>query len=507
MSTAEQLPPAPVETGNGLETTARSGTLRRMNASQQNPALDNSYARLPERFYVRSQPAAVPAPSLLAWNEALARDLGLDGLAGDAHELAQLFSGNKLPEGADPIALAYAGHQFGQFVPVLGDGRAVLLGECTDRNGRRRDLQLKGSGQTPFARRGDGRSSLGPVIREYLLSEAMHRLGIPTTRALAAVETGERVFRERAMPGGVLTRVAASHIRVGTFEYFAARGDTGALQALADYAIERHYPDVRAEPAPYLAFYSRVVAAQADLVAHWMAAGFIHGVMNTDNTAISGETLDYGPCAFMDEFRYNKVFSSIDDHGRYAYGRQAPIAQWNLARLGDCLLQLDEDQQAFEQELARFPGLFENHWLRRMSRKLGLNHEQPGDADLIGEWLAYLEEHGLDYTLSFRRLAGQLAAAQPPAFGEFESKWRQRIGRQPEDAAEIRAIMDAANPLFIPRNHQVERAIAAAIDGDLSVFHELDTVLRQPFTAQPKLAHFAEAPEPHERVARTFCGT
>jgi len=463
-----------------------------------------TYSKLPARFYERVRPARVPEPKLLAWNQSLADELGLGELEDDA----RLFSGNELPPGADPIALAYAGHQFGQFVPRLGDGRAVLLGELPGSDGRLRDIQLKGSGRTPFSRGGDGKSWLGPVIREYLLSEAMHAMGVPTTRALAAVTTGEQVFREAAgLPGGILTRVAASHVRVGTFEYFAARQDADAVQKLLDFAIERHYPDVRDDESPRLAFFGKVVEAQAELVAHWMSIGFIHGVMNTDNTTVSGETLDYGPCAFMDEFEYGKVFSSIDVYGRYAFSRQPSIAHWNLARLADCLLLLGDEPSVFEEELDRFAGLFESAWLGRMRRKLGLTTSEPGDGDLVGEWLAYLQENGLDFTLSFRRLATRLAAEGRPEFGEAEEKWRQRVKRQPEDTLAIREMMDDANPLFIPRNHQVERAIRSAVDGDFTVFRELDRLLRRPFEEQPEFARYGEPPEPADRVERTFCGT
>ena len=305
-----------------------------------------------ERFFARVNPLPVPSPKLLAWNERLAGELGLNDPGRNDDRLAQIFGGNLVPEDAEPIALAYAGHQFGQFVPQLGDGRAVLLGEVVGPNGKRRDVQLKGSGRTPFSRGGDGKSSLGPVIREYVLSEAMHALGVPTTRALAAVLTGERVYRELPLPGGVLTRVASSHIRIGSFEYFAARGDVEGVKVLADYAIERHAPELAAEARPYPAFFAHVVEAQAALVAHWMDIGFIHGVMNTDNTTVSGETLDYGPCAFMDEFHSEKVFSSIDHGGRYAFARQPGIVHWNLARLAECLLMLDDDQPEFEERLS-----------------------------------------------------------------------------------------------------------------------------------------------------------
>jgi len=479
-----------------------------MNRHPRIPAFQSIYAQLPGRFYERTKPARVPQPGLLLWNETLAAELGLDDLAGDDSAIAEYFSGNALPAGADPVALAYAGHQFGQFVPRLGDGRAVLLGELPGPDGRLRDVQLKGSGRTPFSRGGDGKSWLGPVIREYLLSEAMHAMGVPTTRALAAVTTGEQVFREAAgLPGGILARVAASHVRVGTFEYFAARQDADAVQRLLDFAIERHYPEVRDRESPGLAFFGKVVEAQAELVAHWMSIGFIHGVMNTDNTTVSGETLDYGPCAFMDEFEYGKVFSSIDVYGRYAFGRQPSIAHWNLARLADCLLLLGDEPSVFEEELDRFAGLFESAWLGRMRRKLGLTTSEPGDGDLVGEWLAYLQENGLDFTLGFRRLATRIGAEDRPEFGEVEEKWRQRVEGQPEDASAIRRMMDGANPLFIPRNHQVERAIRSAVDGDFTVFRELDRLLRRPFDEQPEFARYGEPPEPADRVERTFCGT
>lgn len=468
--------------------------------------LDNSYAQLPERFFESFNPAMVPAPTLLAWNQELAEELGLGNLGND-EALAQLFSGNELPDGSMPVALAYAGHQFGQFVPRLGDGRAVLLGDVVDRHGRRRDIQLKGSGRTPFSRGGDGKSSLGPVIREYVVSEAMYALGVPTTRALAAVMTGERVYRELPLPGGVLTRVASSHVRIGTFEYFAARGDAEGVRLLADFAIERHYPDTADVERPYLEFFSRVVEAQASLVAHWMDLGFIHGVMNTDNTTVSGETLDYGPCAFMDEYNSAKVFSSIDHGGRYAFNQQPAIVHWNLTRLAECLLLLDDDQAGFVGQLERVRPLFEDRYAERIRSKLGLFDEQAGDAVLIQEWFDHLEDKELDYTLSFRQLASRIAADDKNRFGSFEDKWRKRLAAQEESAERVKALMLSVNPAFIPRNHQVERAIAAAIEGDLQVFRELLQVLERPFDEQPEFAQYAEPPLAAERVARTFCGT
>ena len=468
----------------------------------------NSYAALPGDFYAHIRTDVAPQPELLAWNEELAAHLGLQELGADRARLARIFSGSETLQGGQTIALAYAGHQFGNFVPQLGDGRAALIGEVISPvDGRRYDIQLKGSGQTPFSRRGDGKSSLGPVIREYLLSEAMHKLGVPTTRALAAVSTGERVLRESREPGGVLTRVAASHIRVGTFQYFAARNNREALAALSRYAIARHYPDADSAERPVLAFFANVVAAQAKLVAHWMALGFIHGVMNTDNVAISGETLDYGPCAFMDEFHIDKVFSSIDQYGRYAFGQQANIAQWNLARLAESLLLLDGKQEDYESMLKRFPPAFEKHYFALMSRKLGLADDREDNSELVTAWLQHLQDHHLDYSLSFRKLAERLQSDSPALFGVFESRWLRRIDQQPGGRQEAARLMASANPVVIPRNHQVARAIEAAFEGDFSVFHELRTVLAAPFTTQPGLEHYAEAPLAHERVEMTFCGT
>lgn len=468
---------------------------------------DNSYAGLPEEFYAAVSPEAVPAPEVLGWNGKLALELGLDSVSRDAAELAGIFSGTVRMPGSQPISMAYAGHQFGHFVPRLGDGRAALLGEVVTDTGRRVDLQLKGSGRTPFSRGGDGKSWLGPVLREYILSEAMHHLGVPTTRALAAVATGEMVYRESAMPGAVFTRVAASHLRVGTFEYFAARNDIEALRTLADYAIERHYPEVQDEKVPYTGLLRCVMERQAELVAHWMSIGFIHGVMNTDNTSISGETIDYGPAAYLDEFRFDKVFSSIDQQGRYAYANQPPIAQWNLARLAETLLMLDVDKAELEAVLAEFPAQYESRYLALMGPKLGLYDVQQNDSGLIADWLSYLNDNELDYTLSFRELAMRTHAVDEARFGSFETTWRQRISRQGRSPAEVASLMNSRNPLFIPRNHRVEQAISNAVGGDLRVFEELNRVLAQPFTEQLEFGHYAAAPEQHERVSRTFCGT
>jgi len=469
--------------------------------------LDNSYARLPEGFHSPVEPAPEVAPSMLAWNDDLAAELGLGSLATDEAELARIFSGTFRPAGVQPIALAYAGHQFGHFVPQLGDGRAALLGEVVTGAGNRYDIQLKGSGRTPYSRGGDGKSWLGPVLREYIVSEAMHHLGIPTTRALAAVATGESVYRETAWPGAVFTRVASSHLRIGTFEYFAARRNTDALRTLTDYAIDRHYPEAKSEEAPYVAFFRLVAECQAALVAGWMAVGFIHGVMNTDNTAISGETLDYGPAAYMDEFQFDKVFSSIDQHGRYAFANQMPIAQWNLARLAETLLLLCDARTDFETILSELPACYDRCYLDLMRPKLGLLDRKDGDTEMIGDWLQYLQDNALDYTLSFRELATRVDASDPPRFGEFECRWRRQVGGQATEAAEVVALMNSVNPLFIPRNHRVEQAIQEAVAGDLTVFRDLNVVLAQPFSEQPGYAQYAAAPEPNERVTQTFCGT
>ena len=468
---------------------------------------DNSYARLPEDFHAVVEPDVVAAPSMLAWNQALAVELGLDSLADDARELPRIFSGAVLPSGGQPIAQAYAGHQFGHFAPQLGDGRAALLGEIITDEGKRYDIQLKGSGRTPFSRGGDGKSWLGPVLREYILSEAMYHLGIPTTRALAAVASGESVYRESALPGAVFTRVASSHLRVGTFEYFAARGNVEALRTLADYAIDRHFPEVKTDAAKYVRFFDDVAKRQAELTAHWMSVGFIHGVMNTDNTAISGETIDYGPAAYMDEFRFDKVFSSIDRRGRYAYANQAPIAQWNLARLAETLLSLGTDKSELESILAEFPNQYESFYLGLMRPKLGLQDARDGDAELIRDFLNYLQDKELDYTLSFRELATRIDAVETSRFGEFELRWRRRIGEQGIESAELMTLMNSVNPLFIPRNHRVEQAIQKAVEGDLGIFEDLNAVLARPFVEQPEYAQYAEAPERNERVTRTFCGT
>jgi len=478
---------------------------------------DNSYARLPARFYQRVKPTPVGAPSLIALNQSLAQELGID----EAGLTAAVLSGSEVPEGAEPLAMAYAGHQFGHFVPQLGDGRAILLGEVVDHQGRRRDIQLKGSGLTAFSRRGDGRAAMGPVLREYLVSEAMAAFGIPTTRALSAVATGETVYRDMPQPGAVLTRVAASHIRVGTFQYFAARQDMEAIRQLADYAIARHYPEAAQAENPYLAFFDQVIAAQASLISRWLLVGFIHGVMNTDNCAISGETIDFGPCAFMDAFDPDQVFSSIDQNGRYAYGNQARIARWNLTRLAECLLPLFADEEGpavalAEASLDRFEPLFQAAYLAGLRGKLGLLTERGGDLDLAHGFLAAMAESGADFTIAYRRLcdaqedAEGLRAlfADTGAIDGWLALWRARLAEEGGDPAERRASMRRHNPAIIPRNHRIEAVIRAAVDkGDFAPFHEMREALAEPFADRPDFALYEQPPLPDERVLQTFCGT
>jgi uncharacterized protein YdiU (UPF0061 family) len=481
----------------------------------------NSFTELPARFFVRQPPARVADPTLVQFNEKLARELGLDIAAIAAAGPAGIFSGNVLPAGAEPIAQAYAGHQFGNFVPQLGDGRAILLGEVIDQSGVRRDIQLKGAGRTAFSRGGDGRAALGPVLREYLLSEAMHALGIPTTRALAAVTTGEAVHREQALPGAVLTRILASNIRVGSFQYFYARGDSEAVKTLADYAIRRHYPPLQEAENPYLALLAAVVEKQAALIAGWMQIGFIHGVMNTDNMAISGETIDYGPCAFIDAYDPATVFSSIDQFGRYAFGNQPSIGFWNLARLAEtllCLIDPDEDRSVARatETLQDFPTKFQRFYVNGMRRKLGLHSPAEGDAELVQNLLNLMQENKADFTLVFRRLSdeaeGAAAAgalfANPEGFDAWRDRWRQRLSQEPMDAQARAAAMRQVSPAVIPRNYLVEEVLTAAVDeGDFRPFHRLQEVLQHPFEAPPDNARYAAIPPQSETAYRTFCGT
>ena len=488
------------------------------------PAFDNSYARLPDLFFAPVDPSPAEEPRLLAFNRALAEDLGLDADRLERHG-AGYFSGNVPLPGSLPLAMAYAGHQFGQFVPQLGDGRAILLGEVIDRAGRRRDIQLKGAGQTPYSRRGDGRAALGPVLREYIVSEAMHALGIPTTRALAAVATGQPVYRERALPGAVFTRVAASHIRVGTFQFFAARGDTENVRVLADHVIDRHYPELKGAENRYLALLQAVADRQALLIAKWLGVGFIHGVMNTDNMTISGETIDFGPCAFMDRYDPRTVYSSIDRNGRYAFGNQPMIGQWNIARLAEALLALLSDDQDKAVEMAneavgRFMERFQEHWKAVIRAKIGLGaDEEDEDQGLIRGLLVTLYEQKADYTLAFRRLADAAGGAAaddalqdlletPGTLTPWLSQWRARLARQAGTPEAHATAMRRVNPAFIARNHKVEEALAAAVDhGDFSLFAALNDVLARPYEDQPAFAAYAVPPKPGEEITATFCGT
>lgn len=483
---------------------------------------NNTYANLPERFYQKQNPARTPNPGLIAVNPSLAAELGIDPDWLNSKDALAIFSGNRIPDGAEPLAQAYAGHQFGGFNPQLGDGRALLLGEVVDINGVRKDIQLKGSGRTAFSRRGDGKSALGPVLREYLVSEAMHALGVPTTRALAACTTGEEVLRQEGyLPGGIFTRVASSHLRIGTFQYFAARNDTESLRILADYAIERHCPDAAAAgdgADPILALLQSVLKKQAALVAQWMSFGFIHGVMNTDNSSVSGETIDYGPCAFMDVFHPRCVFSSIDTGARYAWGNQPQIALWNLVRFAESLLVLIDEQQAVaiakaEEILSTFTDCFGEHYGARFSAKLGLaDNAQDASSECIETALQLMTNHQLDFTVFFRTLtqvaAGEtdetfLALFQDQAAGNaWLTDWRKAVSEPPNLDA-----MRKANPVFIPRNHRIEQAIAAGCRGDFEPFHRLNKAFKEPFTESAENADLEVPPLPEEVVKETFCGT
>jgi len=483
-------------------------------------SFDNSYARLGPSFHRRTHPTVVEQPRLLLLNRPLAEELGLDPEALATDEGARILAGNELPEGAEPLAAAYAGHQFGNFVPQLGDGRAILLGEFVDRNGHRRDIQLKGSGPTPFSRSGDGRAALGPVLREYLVSEAMAALHVPTTRALAAVTTGEAVYREQVLPGAVLTRVASSHVRIGTFQFFAARGDQESVRRLADYVIARHDPEAADAANPYQALLEGVCKRQARLVAQWMQVGFVHGVMNTDNMSISGETIDYGPCAFLDAYDPAAVFSSIDRNGRYAFANQPMIAKWNLARLAECLLPLfDTGGDAAVEEAYRildgFAETFKAAYLAGFGAKLGLNTQREGDAALIETLLERMAQQRADFTLTFRRLGRAAEDADaidavaalfddPGVFAEWANGWRARLDQEPTQPGARRRAMDRVNPAIIPRNHLVETVLAAASEGDLKPFESLSSALSTPYEASPD---YDAAPPTPAQPYRTFCGT
>ena len=464
---------------------------------------EHTYAQLPAKFWQRVDPTPVKAPRLLAFNDALAAELGVVRGA----DAADVFAGNVVPAGALPLAMAYAGHQFGHFVPQLGDGRAILLGELVDRRGQRRDLQLKGAGPTAFSRNGDGRAAIGPVLREFLISEAMHAMGVPTTRSLAAVATGEHLFREGPVPGAVLARVAASHVRVGTFQYFAARRDTDGVRQLADHVIARHYPEAAHAERPYLALLEAVGRRQAALVAQWQHVGFIHGVMNTDNTTLSGETIDYGPCAFLDDYDPAKVFSSIDRAGRYSFSNQPALVRWNVARLAETLLAV----------IDAMPGWSAASWLAGMRAKLGLSTPEDGDEALAKDLLEAMHAVAADYTLVFRALGeaaagrepeGLLALPRSPAFDAWRARWLERIARDgTRTPAERAAAMHAVNPAVIPRNHRVHEALVAAERGDLAPFEALLAAIRRPYDDGPGASHYMAPPAPSERVTQTFCGT
>ena len=483
---------------------------------------DNSFARTLQGFYVSCEAAYATAPKLLQFNNSLAEELGLEPSMLNSEAGSAILSGNVIPEGAEPLAQVYAGHQFGGFSPQLGDGRALLLGEVIDTLGQRRDIQLKGSGRTPFSRDGDGKATLGPVLREYLIGESMHALGIPTTRALAAVTTGEAVNRERSLPGAILTRVAASHIRIGTFQFFAARGATDKVRKLADYAIARHYPVTPGVENPYLTFFKSVTEAQAALVARWMSIGFIHGVMNTDNMTVSGETIDYGPCAFMDAYSAQTVFSSIDTHGRYAYANQPSILSWNLARLAETLVPLvdpDKDRAIglLTDAVQDVGSIYESHWLNAMRSKIGLSTKSPSDLELINDLLSLMEDSHADFTLVFRHLSKLLRGDGSPvrqhfnksgSFDAWLQRWQDRM--KPEGiGVETRTLeMDQNNPIYIPRNHKVEEALSAAVDyKDMKPFTRLLAVLSHPFDEVPGSEYYAIPGPPLITPYQTFCGT
>lgn len=474
----------------------------------------HSYAELPAHFYASVTPSRVAAPHLVLLNRPLLNALGVSPEPFSAETAAAIFSGNALPTGAKPIAQAYAGHQFGHFT-MLGDGRAILLGEHVTPDGKRFDIQLKGAGRTPYSRRGDGLAALGPMLREYIISEAMQALGIPTTRSLAVVLTGEAVMRDQPLPGAVLTRVAESHLRVGTFEYAAATGNVSHLRALADYAIQRHFPEMAEADNPYLALLQAVMARQAALVSQWMLVGFIHGVMNTDNMAIAGQTIDYGPCAFMDEFSVHTVFSSIDHQGRYAYGNQPKIAQWNLARFAETLLPLlhadpEEATRLAEIEILSFPALYQSHWIEGIRAKLGWSNAEEGDSALAESLLTCMQLAKADFTNTFVALAGaeKPAVFEQAIFGDWYERWLARALRQPSGLETARALMRSVNPVVIPRNHLVEEALLQAeTEGNLEATVALLEVLADPYRVPRQPDRYCVLPEPSRRVYQTFCGT
>ena len=494
-----------------------------MSLNEINFSFDNTYARDLDGFFAPWEGAIAPAPKIVVFNTNLARELGLNAKALNTPTGASILAGSAAPDGADPLAQAYAGHQFGHFSPQLGDGRALLLGEIIDQNGHRRDLQLKGSGRTPFSRGGDGKAVLGPVLREYLMGEAMHALGIPTTRALAAVTTGEQIERDGPKPGAVLARVASSHLRVGTFQFFAARGEFDRVKQLADYAIARHYPELANHDDKYVAFLSQVVKAQAALIARWMHVGFVHGVMNTDNMTISGETIDYGPCAFVDSYDPQAVFSSIDRQGRYAYGNQPGIAQWNLARLAETLVPIIDPGdrgnaiKLVTAEVGAAMEMYETLWLAGTRKKIGLASDETGDAELIKTMFAMMERQDIDFTLFFRHLAGSqetvdaellVLCSDPNEMESWLQQWRARLGRDGQKPKQRSDAMNRVNPLYIPRNHMVETALQAAEElGDMAPFTKLLAVLSDPFVQRKGLEKYT-TPAPDDFGSyQTFCGT
>ncbi|CAM3378814.1 YdiU family protein [Aeromicrobium ponti] len=477
---------------------------------------DNSYARLPKSFFSSVNPNPVSSPRLVILNGSLANSLGLNAEALQSENGLAILAGNEVPEGASPLAQAYAGHQFGHF-NMLGDGRAMLIGEQITPEGERVDIQLKGSGRTPYSRGGDGRAGLGPMLREYIISEAMHALGIPTTRSLAVVTTGESIIRETELPGAILTRVAGSHLRVGTFQYIANWRPVEELQALADYTIKRHYPEIEGNENQYLSLLQEVIKRQAALISEWQLVGFIHGVMNTDNMAISGETIDYGPCAFMDSYDLATVFSSIDREGRYAYGNQPYIGGWNLARFAETLLPLlhedqDEALKIAQDAISDFNKIYQSHWLRGMRAKLGIINEEEEDETLITDLLKIMQKSGADYTNTFRSLTlnnvEDTDLGGNPEFTQWYEKWQSRLGRQEESKDAAIQLMRNSNPALIPRNHKVEEALEAAVkQGDYNVMKKLLDVLSNPYAYSPEQDEYCQLPEPSARPYRTYCGT
>ncbi len=486
---------------------------------------NNTYVNLGNDFYARTTPSPVSNPALIVFNQALSDALGLSDTCLNSPEVTAILAGNRVPEGAEPLAMAYAGHQFGHFVPQLGDGRAILLGQVAGLDGVHHDIHLKGTGRTAFSRGGDGRAALGPVLREYLVSEAMAKLGVPTTRALAAVTTGEQVARQEMLPGGVITRTARSFVRVGTFEFFSSRNNLAAVTRLADYVIEQHYPGCRDEPNPCLALFEAIIDRQAALIAQWMQFGFIHGVMNTDNMSVAGETIDYGPCAFMDHYAHDQVYSSIDRYGRYAYNNQPNIGLWNLTRLAETLLPLLADSpeaavEAAQAALNEYAPLYTHFWLDGMRAKTGLQTRLDDDKALINDLFEIMNANRADFTLTFYYLStlendsseqdGNVRAlfGDPEPFDHWAQQWRARLRQEGSDDATRQTRMQAINPVFIPRNHRIEAAIRAAEDhDDYSVFHELHAVLQKPWQRQAGMDAYMLPPEPDEVVQQTFCGT